>query len=97
MENNTDENLLTNELEPSQQLRLISVLYALEEEMQKQNSLKHAFLRGLIYGLGTVIGATILLALFGSIIATTINSIGSIPYLGELIKDEVSTQIDNGG
>ena len=54
---------------------LVSVLKSLESEIKKQNSLKHALFRGMIYGLGTVIGATVLVALFGGILATTLSSL----------------------
>lgn len=51
---------------------LIEVLENLEEQIEKQNSLKSTFIRGAIYGLGTVIGATVLVALFGGMIASAI-------------------------
>ena len=57
-----------------QTARLIEVLQTLETHIKRQNSLKYAFLKGMMYGLGTVIGATILVAIFGGIIATTINT-----------------------
>ena len=46
---------------PSQEQRLLTVLYALEELLTKQTSLKFVFIRGAVYGLGTVIGATLLI------------------------------------
>lgn len=58
-----------------QTARLIEVLQTLETHIQRQNSLKYAFLKGLMYGLGTVIGATVLVALFGGIIVATINTL----------------------
>lgn len=51
--------------------RLIEVLTTLEHEIKRQNSLKFIFLKGTIYGLGTVIGATVLVALLGGIITST--------------------------
>lgn len=62
---------------------MIEVLEALEAQIKKQNSLKYVLIRGMVYGLGTVVGATILVALFGGIIATTISS---------LTGEEISTQ-----
>ena len=59
----------------SETTRLIEVLKDLEAHIQRQNSLKYAFIKGMIHGLGTVIGATVLVALFGGIIIATINII----------------------
>jgi Domain of unknown function (DUF5665) len=78
----------------TQQQRLITVLNELEEEVEKQNSWQHVFIRGALYGLGTVIGATILIALAGSIIAITIDTlgIGEIPFLGDFVRNIVTEQ-----
>lgn len=46
-----------------QRERLISALDSLETLTKKQVSLKFILLKGVIYGLGTIIGATILLTL----------------------------------
>lgn len=54
-----------------QTARLIEVLTTLEHDIKRQNSLKFIFLKGTIYGLGTVIGATVLVALLGGIITST--------------------------
>ncbi len=82
--------------EETQQQRLITVLNELEEEVEKQNSWQHVFVRGALYGLGTVIGATILLALFGSLIAMAVDTfgIGNIPILGDYIRDLISKEIE---
>lgn len=68
--------------------RLLHVLQSLEEHIKKQTSLRFAFLRGAVYGLGTVIGATLLLALFGGILATAISSLGGLPLIGEYIDQQ---------
>jgi len=44
------------------QKKLLTVLESLESLTKKQASLRYAFIRGVIYGLGTVIGATVLLS-----------------------------------
>lgn len=59
-----------------QTTRLIEVLQSLENHIRRQNSLKYAFLKGMMYGLGTVIGATVLVALFGGVIAATVSTLG---------------------
>ena len=72
----------------TQQQRLITVLGELEDEVEKQNSWKHVFIRGALYGLGTVLGATLLLAVLGSMVALAIETLGiaNVPYLGDLIR-----------
>jgi hypothetical protein len=50
------------ETEHDQRERLITVLGALENLTKRQVSLRFIFLRAIIYGLGTVIGATILIS-----------------------------------
>lgn len=47
--------------------KLHSVLVSIEETLQKQNSMRRAFVYGLVRGLGTAIGATVLFALFTSL------------------------------
>ena len=51
--------------------RLLEVLEILETRIKRQNSLKYAFARGIVYGLGTVVGATVVVAILGSIVAKT--------------------------
>ena len=51
------------ESEHDQRERLIKVLGGLEDLTKRQVSLKFIFVRGIIYGLGTVIGATVLISI----------------------------------
>ncbi len=69
-----------------QRARLITVLEELESHIIRQNSLKYTLARGVIYGLGTVIGATVLVALFGGAIATVVNSLIDQPILNESLQ-----------
>ncbi|MEK7462725.1 MAG: DUF5665 domain-containing protein [Patescibacteria group bacterium] len=80
----------------TQQQRLITVLNELEDEVEKQNSWRHVFVRGTLYGLGTVIGATLLLAVLGSMIALAVETlgIGNVPYLGDFVRNIVVEQIN---
>lgn len=81
------------DLHETQQQRLITVLHELEEEVEKQNSWQLVFMRGALYGLGTVIGATILIAILGSVFAIAVDTfgIGDIPIIGDLIQKILST------
>ncbi|MEN9920839.1 MAG: hypothetical protein RL538_732 [Candidatus Parcubacteria bacterium] len=83
----------------TQQQRLITVLNELEEEVEKQNSFSHIFVRGALYGLGTVIGATVLLALLGSGIAMVVKSLGvdSLPFIGNFVEKIVVEQLNEQG
>jgi len=51
------------ESEYDQREKLIKVLGSLEDLTTRQVSLRFIFLRGIIYGLGTVIGATVLISI----------------------------------
>jgi hypothetical protein len=79
----------------TQQQRLITVLGELEDEVEKQNSFSHIFVRGALYGLGTVIGATILLAILGSGVAMVVRTLGieNVPFLGQFIERAVTEEI----
>lgn len=84
------------DIDNTQQQRLITVLNELEDEVEKQNSWRHVFLRGAFYGLGTVIGATVLLGLVGSVLALTTKSlgIGNVPFLGHFVENIVVEQLN---
>lgn len=94
-----NENIIEHgyDIDDTQQQRLITVLGELEDEVEEQNSWRHVFIRGAIYGLGTVIGATVLIAILGSIIALTVKSLGlkEIPFIGNLI-DKTAVEQKNG-
>ena len=93
------ENIVDNgyDRDETQQQRLITVLGELEEEVEKQNSWHHVFVRGALYGLGTVVGATVLIAIAGSILALTIDTLGikEIPFLGDFIRSTANEEIQS--
>lgn len=62
--------------------RLLKVLGKLEGQVARQASFKLAFVRGVVYGLGTVIGATVLIAILGGILAGTVDSLRDWPVVG---------------
>lgn len=47
--------------------KITSILENIDRELHRQNSLGYIFLQGLVRGLGTALGATILVALVTSI------------------------------
>ena len=65
-----------------QTTRLIEVLQDLELHIKRQNSLKYAFFKGLAYGFGMVIGATVLVAIFGSVITIMFGDLLTDALLG---------------
>lgn len=75
-----------DDISTQQRDRLIEVLDNLETHVQRQNSLKFTFLKGAVYGVGTVIGASVLVALFGGIVAATINEFIDGPTLTESLE-----------
>jgi hypothetical protein len=81
----------------TQQQRLITVLGELEDEVEKQNSYSHIFVRGALYGLGTVIGATLLLALLGSAAAMVIRTLGieNVPFLGNMVEKLIDEEMES--
>ena len=83
MENKTSD---TESAQTAEQTdKLLEVLHVLETRIEKQNSFRNAFLKGLVYGLGTVIGATVLVALFGGIIAATLQTLTGEEISSELL------------
>lgn len=53
---------------PEHRSKLLDVLMGLEHEIKKQNSLKYALVRGIVYGLGTVIGASVLVTVIAGLL-----------------------------
>jgi hypothetical protein len=84
----------TEERRLKQNERLISVLQEVEEKIERQNSLKLVFVRGALYGLGTVIGATVLIAILGWFLANTIGSLDNLPIIGHLISEEIVREVE---
>jgi len=83
MENKIHDTETTQPVEQTD--KLLEVLHVLETRIKKQNSFRNAFLKGLVYGLGTVIGATVLVALFGGIIAATLQTLTGEEINAELL------------
>ncbi|MFC1612706.1 DUF5665 domain-containing protein [Patescibacteria group bacterium] len=58
----------------------------LNKSFGKANSFKLSFFRGLMVGVGTAIGATIIAAMVVTILLKTIKTAKNIPFFGELIE-----------
>jgi len=76
--------------EYEQRDQLIDVLSSLDSLTKKQVSLKFIFLRGIIYGLGTVIGATVLISILSyslvEIFGTEIINTNAVENIQEQIQ-----------
>lgn len=70
------------------QIELVAVLTDLRSQLKKQTSLKFALLRGMVYGVGTVIGATILIALGGWIISIIFDNPENVPIVQDVIEEQ---------
>lgn len=80
----------TEERRLKQNERLIAVMHVVEEQIKIQNSLKLSLLRGALYGLGTVIGATVLIAVLGWFLANTVGSLDNFPFISEVIDQKTT-------
>ena len=66
---------------------LKDVLLDLRSLIKRQTSLKFAFVRGMVYGLGTVIGATVLLAIVVWVLNIFIPNISEAPLIGSTLEE----------
>lgn len=68
-----------------QERDLLESLDRLNELTGKQISVRHRFLLGMIQGVGTAIGATILAGILFAFLAWTFRSASDIPWLSDLV------------
>lgn len=66
---------------------LKDVLVDLRSLIKKQTSLKFAFVRGLIYGLGTVVGATVLIAMITWLLGIFVSDVHETPVIGPALEE----------
>lgn len=71
----------------AEQENLVEVLTDLRSLIQKQTSLKFAFARGLVYGLGTVVGATVLIGVLGWFLGGVFDDPEDVPIIGDAIEE----------
>jgi len=70
-------------------------LEALNKSLEKSNSFWHVLLLGIIKGVGTAIGATIIFAIVIFILSKTIKTIELIPSVDRFIQETNIDQIIN--
>jgi len=66
---------------------LKDVLVDLRSLIKKQTSLKFAFVRGILYGLGTVIGATVLLAIISWFLSAFVPNVAESPIIAPALEE----------
>jgi len=66
--------------------KLVKSIQKLNKSLERSTSFKYVFLRGIINGLATAIGATIVAGAILSILSRTIDSVDDVPVLGEFIE-----------
>ena len=55
--------------------------------IKRANSFYYVFLRGLLWGLGSVIGATVVAVIIIAILSSVIQSINDVPILNKIINN----------
>lgn len=71
----------------SEQDELTKVLVDLKALLTKQTSLRFAFFRGILYGLGTVVGATILIGIFTWLTSVFFADPTEAPIIGPALEE----------
>lgn len=73
-------------------------LETLNRRISRQVDLRWVFARGMVGGLATVLGATLLAGIIIALIMQTLDSVNQIPFLQDLIDPElVEMPWENGG
>lgn len=65
---------------------LLEVLTDLRAQLRRETSFRYIFARGVIYGLGTVIGATILIAILSGILGAFFTNPTDAPLIGPALE-----------
>jgi len=74
----------------SEDENLKDVLIDLRSLIRKQTSFKYAFARGVLYGLGTVIGATVLIGVLTWVLGLAVGDISETPVIGSALEEAAS-------
>lgn len=70
---------------PNEKEKTQNLLASIDDKLGRQISFKHAFLYGIIRGVGTAIGATVIAAIVFALLGAAINSADEIPLIGDVI------------
>lgn len=72
----------------SNEIKLEKVLKRIDQNLKKEVSFRHNFMLGVIRGVGTVIGATIVAGFVIMILSQLIKSVDDIPILNTILSSE---------
>lgn len=75
--------------------KLNKVLHKLEGQLEKQNSLLFNFTRGLIYGLGFILGTTILVSLLITVLSKFVDIVPFINSIFGLSPESLQNIIES--
>jgi len=64
----------------------------LNKNLERQNSFGFTLLKGVFWGVGTVIGASIVAGILIAILHKTINTVDEIPIVGNFIEKTINTE-----
>lgn len=74
---------------PKKEDKIYKILVQIEKNLEKQNSTRRIFWQGIVRGLGTALGATVLLALVTSLTIQLSSALDIHTILGYFFSDAV--------
>ena len=63
----------------------VQLLWKINKNLAKLTSVRHSFFRGVAVGLGSALGATLVLALFLAFLVRVLQTAERIPFLGQVV------------
>lgn len=66
---------------------LVEVLTDLKTQIRRQTSFRFIFVRGIVYGLGTVIGATVLIGIVSWTLSAFFSDPADAPIIGPALEE----------
>jgi hypothetical protein len=75
---------------------LTTELAKLTKQMANANSYWKIFLRGIVAGIGTALGATIIAGLLVAFLASVVDSVDDIPILNNIVQSSNLKELLNG-
>lgn len=74
-------------MEEHHRSELVEVLTDLKQQIRRQTSFRFIFARGIVYGLGTVIGASVLIALLTWLLGAFFTEPTDAPLIGPALEE----------